>query len=285
MNFRNFTYSENEWFFMRFSLAITWMYFAFPSLWNAVEVSVPVGIASFIPLGIFLLVPVKIAVLFSASYFLGQYVYGTKQQLATLVISIISLLIFTMEESSGVFSRVSLLTLVWMVQFLAYVISANKPEDRHHRIIHASLQMIVAAYLLSAYSKWSSSGWHWVSDAKNLDLQVLKGFYFHWADNGNLSQIHKGNEMIQVVHQNQWLINLVLWFSLLLESFVFLMLWNRNATRIFGYMLVCMHIGIYVIMGGILILPVIMPMVIFTLNPLYRITEYWTKFMSLKGTK
>ena len=91
--------------------------------------------------------------------------------------------------------------------------------------------------------------------------------------------------MMHIVHENQWFINLVLWFSLLLESLVFLMLWNRKATRIFGYLLICMHLGIYVIMGGILILPVFIPMLIFTLNPVYAATKTWTKLKHLIGLK
>ena len=174
MSYLNFIYSEKEWYYMRLSMAISWVCFAFPSLWFASELTVPVGVASFVPLDVFLLLPVKIIVLLIASYFLLQYVYGEKKRWATLVLSLISPLIFTMEESSGVFSRVSLLTMVWVVQFLAFVLFSKQKEGLHNRVIHFSIQMIAVAYSLSAYSKWSSSGWHWVLDGQNLDLQILK---------------------------------------------------------------------------------------------------------------
>ena len=285
MSYLNFIYSEKEWFYMRLSMAISWVCFAFPSLWFASELTVPVGFASYVPLDVFLLLPVKILVLLIASYFLLQYVYREQKRWATLVLSVISLLIFTMEESSGVFSRVSLLTMVWVVQFLAFVLFSKQKEGLHNRVIHFSIQMIVVAYSLSAYSKWSSSGWHWVLDGQNLDLQILKGFYFQWADHGDVYHLQNGKVMMHIVHENQWFINLVLWFSLFLESSVFLMLWNRKVTRIFGFLLICMHLGIYVIMGGILILPVFIPMLIFTLNPVYAATKTWTKLTHLIGVK
>jgi len=261
---------------MRISLSIIWLFFALPSLWSASEISVPVGIAKFIPLDIFLTKPMKWGMLIFSIFLLINYMKNQKILLSTIGLSLVSLVIFTLEESSGVFNRVSMLTMVWVAQSLAILLYRRKEVEIYPRMIHFTLQIIAVSYMMSAYSKWSSSGLHWVSDGKNIDLQIVKSFYFHWTDGGDKAPILQGEKMMGVVHGNHILITIVLWFSLILESASIFLLFHKKWTRVFGVLLFAMHVGIYVIMG-ILILPVILPMLIFTINPLYVISEFILK--------
>ncbi len=281
MKIEKFTYSDNEWLFIRVSFAVVWACFAFPSIWSANEISVPVGISQFIPLQLFLWKPIKWLVLIFACYLLVNYCKNQKLLLSTLGLSVLSIIIFTLEESSGVFSRVSLLSTIWMAQCMAVFLYRNESTNLAKHMIHFSIQLVSVSYMLSAYSKWTSSGLHWVSDGKYIDLQILKSFYFHWTDNGSILPILQGEKMIHVMHDNQLISLLVLWFSLILETLAFCLVFSKKWAKIFGVLLLSMHIGIFVIMGGILIVPVIAPMLIFTLNPFYLLWEFILKTRNL----
>lgn len=284
MQLRSFNFTNKEWLYFRVSFALAWMYFAFPSLWSAVEISIPVGIAKFISLEIFIWPPMKIVLMLIAFILLINYVRNQYSFLSLCTMSVISIVIFTIEESSGVFNRVSLLSMIWIAQTVALGIFFKSTQDVYNRMIHFSLQVISVAYLLSAYSKWSTSGLHWAIDGKYLDLQILKGYYFHWTDKGDYSQIRQGENMAQLMGANQLVIQITLLFSLFIESCSFLLLWKRNVTFKYGLLLLAMHVGIYIVMG-ILIWPVILPMVIFTLNPLYHAATLSSKIRRLALSK
>lgn len=284
MQFHSFKFTNKEWLYLRVSFALAWIYFAFPSLWSAAEISIPVGIAKYIPLDIFIWPPMKIALMFISLVLLIKYVRNQYSFYSLCTMSVISIVIFTIEESSGVFNRVSLLSMIWIAQAVAVGMFFKSTQDVYNRMIHFSLQVIAMAYLLSAYSKWSTSGLHWAIDGKYLDLQILKGYYFHWTDKGDYSQIRQGENMVQIMSANQFAIQMTLLFSLFIESCSFLLLWKRNVTFKYGLLLLAMHVGIYVVMG-ILIWPVILPMVIFTLNPLYHAAILTSKIRRLALSK
>ena len=119
-----------------------------------------------------------------------------------------------------------------------------------------------------AISKITDAGILWFTDAPKLSVQILKSYYYSYSTGGDTNVIKHGWVIANWVLNHPATIQFLLFISLLLESCSFLLLTNKIIALVYGSLLLCMHIGIFIFMG-INFISICMPMVIFCINPTY----------------
>lgn len=279
---QSFKFNDLEWLWLRLSFGSYWLYNFIWSLWHFEQVQVPVGIAHWIDLHFLSIYGVKVLFTILAFGSLAAYFFEKYLSVTLSLLFLLSLLIFTAEESSGVFYRVSMLTMIWLAQLLALYI--KNQQVQRNQMIFFSIQIISAAYLLAAFSKWSFSGFSWVADAKYFDLQALKGHYFNWANDLNQGHLATAKTKVKFVSDHLWLIQILLTLSMVLETTAILMLRSKSWALYFGWALVGMHLGIYLMMD-IFIAPVAIPMFIFLVNPVYKVIHLFQTKSKLNASE
>jgi hypothetical protein len=198
----------------------------------------------------------------------------------TLFLFLISVLVFTIEESNGIFRRNDLFSFIFFSQFLSYIFKAkNIDSNIQKNRVQFSVQVIAIGYTLSAISKLSASGLNWVFDGRKMPLQIMKSFFYSFVNDGNNFFIQKGNEMIKTFNNNLYLIYFLLGFSLFLEFFAVISIFNKKISFIYGLLLLVMHIGIYWVLD-IAIKGIYIPMLIFMVNPLFL---FWIILKEIKN--
>lgn len=257
---------------MRLCFGAYWLYNFLWSLWHFQHANLPVGIAKFLDLNFLSIPGVKWLLSMLAFAGLAMYLKGRFYSLSLSILFLLSLLVFSAEESSGVYYRVSLLTMVWLAQLLA--VWLHSEQTLRDKSIYFSVQIISAAYILAAYSKLSFSGLGWISDAKYFELQVLKGDYFNWATNMGAANLQAAAYKVKFVRAHLTIIQCLLALSLMLETLALFILRSKKVAFYYGLTLFSMHLGIYLMMD-IFIAPVAVPMFIFLVNPIYNAATYF----------
>ena len=265
----NNNYTKIEWKFMKVSLVVFWFVSISKTLIECSSLPMPVGVIGFLPANTNISLAFKSICLIATIIVLYFYIIEKKMVLSTFFLFIVSVLIFTIEESNGIFQRNGLFSFVFFAQFLAYFfnfknINLNIEKNR----VQFSVQVIAIGYTLSAFSKLNVSGLNWVLDSKKMPLQIMKSFYNSYVDEGNFNYIQKAHEVINSFNNNIYIIYFLLGFSLALEFFALISILSKKHALVFGLLLLLMHIGIFIYMN-ISILGIIYPMLVFMLNPFY----------------
>ena len=183
----------------------------------------------------------------------------------TAAMFLLSLLLFTLQDSNGIFPRNGLYTTIFLVQSIAYW--RNAPALKTERIQFA-IQIIVAGYLLAAIAKLQQSGLQWITDAPMASLQMIKGYAYQYIDTGNPAELLNGMNRADFAWQHPHFIQGLFAASLLLELFAWLAVKNKKWALAIGLALLCMHTGIDYFMH-IRIKSIYYLMLIFLLNPVY----------------
>ncbi len=264
-------YSKAEWICAKISLVwIAAMFLLYTySKYNSQPF--PVGICTLIDCAAFMGFWGKTAFVSLLAILALCYVFEIKMIFTTLALAIVYLIGASLEESNGILSRTSLITAIFLGQWLAYVLL-------HFKVIHNvtkhamqfSVQLVAASYTLAAISKITTAGFGWFLDGPYMSLQVLKSFSFDYFSSGDMAAMQAGEDFAAFVLNNAFIIKGMLLVSLILEATVVLALISRKWTVIYGVFLLGMHIGIKILMD-ILITAIAVPMMIFFLNPLYLI--------------
>ncbi len=276
----NNTYTPLEWKFMKFALVIFWLKSILVIFIEDIFIPMPIGVLSFLPPNFIIGIPFKLICLIIIIIALFNYISEKQMIWTTLFLFLISVLVFTIEESNGIFLRNDLFSFVFFAQFLSYIfkdknIDLNIEKNR----VQFSVQVIAVGYTLSAISKLNTSGINWVIDGRKMPLQIMKSFFYSYVNDGNYYYIQKGNEMIKTFNNNLYLIYFLLGISLLLELFALVSIFNKKNALIYGLLLMLMHVGIYIVLD-IAIKGIYIPMLIFMINPLFL---FWTIIKSLKN--
>ena len=264
-------YTNLEWTFIKTILIVLWVKLASIVLNSFQTIPIPLGVCKLFPCELFLDGYTKYAlilVIIIASLF---YILEIKQMYTCLVIFIISTLLFTIEESNGILNRNSLFTFVFFAQFLAYLLYHydSKSNIKKNRI-QFSVQVIAAGYTLSALSKLFHSGIFWIHDGKRITLQILKSFYTVYVTDGDTKWVSKAENMVAFIENHPLIVSFLLGTSLFLELFALLSIKNKKSALVYGLLLILMHLGIYIVMD-IAIVSILIPMLLFMVNPLYII--------------
>ena len=198
------------------------------------------------------------------------YLSEKKMLFATGMLTVLTGIIISHHESSGIFMRATPFTTIFAAQFIAYLFfrintDFNLPVYRQQYAI----QIIAATYTLAAISKFTLSGITWVQDGADLfPLQILKSFSSRYFDTGDAAALQKGYSIANFAWQHKPLFKVLLTGSLALETCCFIVVLNPALRIGYGLALALMHFGIAysmnIVIGGLAF-----PMVIFFINPLY----------------
>ena len=198
-----------------------------------------------------------------------------KQMLFTLFFQFaLSLIIISRHESGGMFFHTTVYTVVFAVQWLAYVQHRINPLFNFEKYrVHYGVQIVAALYMLAGISKLMASGINWVNSGELFSLQVIKNYSFIYFAQGNKAVLNEGMQLANNLLQQRNFIRVLLSASLLLELGCFAALISQRVRRVYALGLLAMHAGIKIIMAipfGV-VAPV---MVIFFINPLYYVVRF-----------
>ncbi len=207
------------------------------------------------------------------------YLLEVKMLYTTLGIAGPSCVIVSHHESNGVFLRATPYTTIFVAQFLAYLAyKLNNQFDLARFRVQFCVQIIAATYLLSGISKLQASGLGWINGAVEFPIVVVKGASFAYFITGIKERLDQGYQMAYWLHGHAALLKWLLAATLFLELTCFIAAFNNYAKVCYGIALTLMHLGIAITMN-IVIAPLVYPMIIFFLNPLYLITTLPVKLI------
>ena len=276
----NNTYTTIEWKFMKISFVTFWLNAIITIFIKNNFIPMPIGVLSFLQPNSSVDFYFKLMSLFTIMIAIYFYISEKHMIWITLFLFLISVLVFTIEESNGIFRRNDLFSFIFFSQFLSYIFKAkNIDSNIQKNRVQFSVQVIAIGYTLSAISKLSASGLNWVFDGRKMPLQIMKSFFYSFVNDGNNFFIQKGNEMIKTFNNNLYLIYFLLGFSLFLEFFAVISIFNKKISFIYGLLLLVMHIGIYWVLD-IAIKGIYIPMLIFMVNPLFL---FWIILKEIKN--
>jgi len=198
------------------------------------------------------------------------YIFEKHMRLTLFFQFAFSLIIISRHESGGMFFHTTVYTVVFAVQWLAYMQHrSNASFNLEKYRVHYGLQIVAALYMLAGISKLSTSGWAWASSGELFSLQVVKNYSFIYFAHGNKVALHEGMQLANSLLHQRGFIRLLLTATLFLELGCFAALINVRVRMLYAVALLAMHTGIKIFMAipfGV-IAPV---MAIFFLNPLYH---------------
>lgn len=254
------------WFTAKLSLLLLWMPAMVLKLFQGGEPLYPSGIFMLIN-GHFMALPLVKWILAASMLVAGiLYLFEKYMHYTTAVLSMLSVLIISYQESNGIYARAAPYSLVFIGQFIAYV---RRQQIEENRVLY-TIQLIAAAYTLAGITKVADSGINWFTEGSLFALQILKNYTYLWADTAQESYLLTGNQISTWLTTHPAYTSTLLALALILELFCLLALINGTIRMVWGLGLLGMHIGIAVVMG-IGFSSIFFPMLIFFINPAYWI--------------
>ena len=274
------SYSSTEWKLMKISFSLIWMMSFLLILSRYNYAPTPESILKLFPDGFYLSFYVKIILFFCTILFVYLYVIEKNIWWALLGLSLISLFAFSLEDSNSDFNRNTMITGIFFAQFFAYSIKKKYLDfDIEKYRVQFSIQIIAISYTLSAIAKLKASGLNWVTDGLLMPLQIMKTNYFGYVNDANIEHIINAHQVIELLSKYSVGVMLVLAFTLIIEFFAFVSIFNKKYSLICGTLLLIMHIGIYLVLD-VAIKGTYIPMLIFMINPLFLISILIKKLKS-----
>ncbi len=265
------TYSEPEWLAAKISIMYVWLFITVEILFVYKSAPFPQGIFT---LNLIYKIENSITnyiLILTSIVFCTLYLFEKMMRLTTIVLFMISVFTFSLEESNGILNRYSLLSFIFFAQFLAYQFSHHYKNLNHTQLRFSfSIQAIAGGYILSGLSKLLVSGVDWISNSKYLSLQIIKSHYYNYLTYGNPETLEIGEKYAQFAQNNTIIIESLLTISIVLELFAWISIGNKKRALVYGSLLMLMHTGISILMD-IKLVGISRPMFIFMVNPLFII--------------
>lgn len=251
------TWTAGEWRRIRWGIALTYLPWIAWVVLSYSSQPVPTGIAKWIDLS-FLTIPGINALVFGAAALCcWWYVRGERLLYATGGMLGIGILVFTLHDSQGAFQRNEVLNLVLLGQVVAHLQAhyqerrGNKEsaETSRSRIIFYSQQMLLATYFISGITKLGTSGLNWVVDSPNISLQIYKAqmALYHSLDWPFLQDL--ALTFSDLAADYPLAVQFIFGGALALEVFCFIGLINRRLGRWVGWLILLMHLGVFLLLG------------------------------------
>jgi hypothetical protein len=242
---------------------------AIPEAMNVAGVPQPTGLALFFPDLV-----VGFGALFGATWFkfviaalLVIYALGSAAVITTPLLLMVTVFAGTLTNSQGAITHHSqIVSLVLLAQSgcLVYDLIRHRkwrtgllgqPVDREIQVAYVTQQAVVAAYMVSAYTKLKESGLDWFVNAARFPIQLKKNTrmaYFnelkeHGSDSSFLTDLPARTEALLIASPN--LCRIIIGSGLVLEIAVVLALAGRAWAFFFGIAFVLFHSTISKIMG------------------------------------
>ena len=264
---------DEEWFYLKLSLLLVSVPVLSIMLFSFSGCPFPTGICklySFAPL----FTPAGMVLFFGFFVMLCLlYLFEINMVYTTALLFLCNVIIISHHESNGVFYRATILSTVFGAQFIAYLLYSFKAgfDIRRFRINYA-IQIIAATYTLAAIAKLKASGFGWINSGELFSIQVMKNYAFLYFDTGSKVVLEHGRTIAYALLKHRGIIRFFLATSLALELFCFAAMIGNKVRLVYGIALLLMHLGIMCVFGiGIGIIA--NPMVVFFINPLYRVKQ------------
>lgn len=270
-------YSEYRWKWLKIPFIVFWFFTSSFALIKTGSLLSPSGACRLINCTILLQPSIRITLLLISLVATIFYIIEIKMLITTMVLSILSVVIFSMQDSQGIYNRNDILTGILIVQMIAYLIFyvKNSNELLNKQRIVFSQQIIIAIYFLSGLSKLLHSGLFWFLETDKFALQTFKANLNQFINAANPSFLNKADIITSFILNHPVLTSILLLLTLFFEVFAFVMLFiNNKGIVLYACLLIFLHIGIWIFMS-IIITPIVLMNLIFLVNFPY--------FMSLIG--
>lgn len=200
-----------------------------------------------------------------------MYLLEIKMVVATFGLFLVSLLVFSYYENYlGGCGELGLVSLIFFVQLIAYIrASFNGKLNLNKERIYFPLQLLAAAYTLTAVAKLRASGVDWfTSDAKNFAAHVLRYHYSAYVSYGVENFRIKGEIISDFIFNNLLVTKVALGAVLVLELSAFVLMLGKKFAFAYGVLIVFFHLGVLVIMN-LFIPSFAISIIALSINPLY----------------
>ncbi|CAN5455354.1 hypothetical protein BH23VER1_BH23VER1_00210 [soil metagenome] len=241
--FGKIEFARWEWVVMRilFALFVLRPTVVF-HLTEVVGTPVPIGIAQFVDLGFLSASPWASVLPWCGYLLLGLYALGLFPAVVTVLLLVMHVLYGTLFNSQGAIHHTAqIVGYVLVGQVLCHLLRRRPgPAD----LIHASQQLIAAAYVVSGISKLVATGGMWVRDIPNIALQFEKNQLMEYYNTLVPPAEAANRGAIGFIAEHPDLARLLFGGGLALELFAVLALWNRGMLALFGIGLWLLHASI-----------------------------------------
>lgn len=270
-NSKENSYSGTEWFCIKITLIPLVIVIAFYSIWQLQFDSIlQENICSYVNCTYIVKAPVNY--LLTAAILLSAilYVFEKLMIFSLSMLTVLSFIIFSYTESVGISGEYGLFTVIFAVQLIAYVYhhfnpGSNLPYNR----IQFSLQLLAAAYTLSALAKLSAGGMGWFSHyATNFAAQTFREYNSAYVSTGHAGYYAKGVAYSTFLLQHAWITKTLLALTVVIEGGALVLITGKRNAFIYGILLTAFHIGIFITMN-IVLFTLVVSVTAFTVNPLH----------------
>lgn len=273
-------YTRIEWLFVKVFFTAFWLHFSYQIVFFIPTVYRKIGICNWIDCGI-ISVPAVKTILFLFFIILAiLYLTENLMLLTTFLLGTIFLFLINTLDSAGIDSRSNYFPFVFFAQSLAYLkyeITNKKQALKQDRIQYV-LQILVVIYITAVYSKLHNSNFNWINENELMALNAKKSIMHHYVTVGQNFFISYSNFMYSFFMTNKWFVQFILFSTLVIETVVIFVLYNKKLSIIFGGLIFMMHLFILILM--LVFIPSIFAcVVIFLVNLPYLIYLLLTVFL------
>jgi hypothetical protein len=243
--------AKENWTLTKLLLSVYWLLLLFfRLLYNPRILSDPKGFCYLFNCELFLVEGIRIFLFFIALLSSALYVLEKKMILSLTIISIISVIVFSLDASNGIGNIINLSSSIFIAQLIAYIIYAVSKKKEHlvKNRIHFPMQIIAAHYMLAALSKLHNSGFSWFLADEGFALQVKKSLLLEYTTSGDQSLLAKAEWLPNLILEHPHMTHFFLLGALLLEFSTFIVLLKNELKVSYGWLLLLMHLGIYYFM-------------------------------------
>lgn len=208
----------------------------------------PEGVSRLVDVSFLAVAPVSYVVFALALAATLFYLLEKKMVVALGLISAVSVAVFTIERANGVQSRSELLSMIFIAQWVAYLVK-RKEADAHNTAIFFSVQMVAAAYTMSGITKLMTSGLDWIINPTNAVLQITKIFGQLNIELGFKAGIAYSKFTTGLLLHYPYLAQFLFAAALGIEVFAFTCIFSKQWARTYGLLLLALHIGMLFTVG------------------------------------
>lgn len=251
---KQFQYSTKEWFWMKLLFVPLWLAWITMVLHKHAAQPFPEGICQYLNCAFVATKPATYVVLFLALVGAAFYVAGRLMPVATFLLAVISIIVFSLERSNGIYHREELFSLIFSVQFIAclrWYFSSGKYKQEvplRNVAIFYSISVIAGAYVLAGIAKINGSGFAWITNSPYAALQTLQSFEHKAVDTGWQFLIPYGNFVADLMLKFPFAIQLLFAFALGVELGAFVACFNRKTAQRYGALLLLLHLGMFLLL-------------------------------------
>ncbi|MCW5906469.1 MAG: hypothetical protein KIS94_01300 [Chitinophagales bacterium] len=251
---KQFRYSAKEWFWMKVLFVPLWLVWITMVLYKHHAQPFPEGICQYINCAFVATKPAIYIVLLTALASAVFYVAGRFMPVATFLLAVISIIVFSFERSNGIYHREELFSLIFTVQFIAclrwYFSSGEYKQEVPLRnvAVFYSVSVIAGAYVLAGIAKINGSGFAWITQSPYAALQTLQSFEHKSVDTGLEFLIPYGNFVAALMLKFPFAVQLLFAFALVVELGAFAACFSRKTAQRYGVLLLFLHLGMFLLL-------------------------------------